>query len=285
MLRPIDHAAACYVFFRLFPGLREPCDLARYVTLPDAEINTAMEAEAARWLDENQGQVMEKLRKQSQQRMGIGAYRNKPRSAPAERAFTFPVIARIAGWTYRECFTIGVGDGRWASARFPILVAENERDAVDICDGLNHRHRKHPDPNSPRFGWLPASAFPHDEQLDIGAKIVEAQSGMIHGEAKAAIHSLAAEALAFHESLQRSQPGSGDKQPTKTKTAKKRGPKGPRYDAESDRKIYDGWKSSGYGKKEDYARNVLKAATRNEIKKVLDAIEREGKRRRRKGRK
>ena len=48
-----QHAGVCYVFFRIFPGLREPCDLARYVTLPDAEINTAMEADAARWLDEN----------------------------------------------------------------------------------------------------------------------------------------------------------------------------------------------------------------------------------------
>jgi hypothetical protein len=199
-----ERAGACYVFFRIFPGLREPCELARYVTLSDAEINTAMEADAARWLDENRAQVMEKLQKQSQQRMGIGSYGNEPRSAPAERSFTFPVIARIAGWTYRECFSIGVGDGRWASARFPILVAANWRDAADICDGLNHRHRQHPHPDSPRFGWLPASAFPHDEQLDIGAKIIEAQAGRIHGEAAAVIYSLAAEALVFHESLQRS---------------------------------------------------------------------------------
>lgn len=206
-----DRGGACYVFFRIFPGLREPCDLARYVTLPDAEINTAMEADAARWLDENRAQVMEKLRKQSQQRMEIGSYRNKPRSAPAVRSFTFPVIARIADWTYRECFSIGVGHGWWASARFPILVAANERDAADICDGLNHRHREHPHPDSPRFGWLPASAFPHDEQLDIGAKIVEAQAGMIHGEAAAAIHSLAAEAVVFHESLQRSHLPAGPK--------------------------------------------------------------------------
>ena len=197
-----QHAGVCYVFFRIFPGLREPCDLARYVTLPDAEINTAMEADAARWLDENKAQVIEKLRKQSSRI--TGPYLNKPRSVRAAPSpLTFPQIARIAGWTYRECFSIGVGHGWWASARFPILVAANERDAADICEGLNHRHRTHPHPDSPRFGWLPASAFPHDEQLDIGAKVVEAQAGMICGEAAAAIHSLAAEAVAFQESLQR----------------------------------------------------------------------------------
>lgn len=201
-----ERTGACYVFFRVFPGLREPCDLARYVTIPDAEINTAIEADAARWLDENRAQVMEKIRKQSQQRMGIGSYRKKSTSAPVTRSFTFPVIARIAGWTYRECLCIGLGHGRWASARFPILVAANERYAEDICNGLNHRHRKHPHPDSPRFGWLPASNFPDDVQLDIGATIVEAQAGMLHGEAAEAIHLLAAEAVAFHESLQRSQP-------------------------------------------------------------------------------
>jgi hypothetical protein len=194
-------AGACYVFFRVFPGLREPCELVRYVTLSDAEITTTMEADAARWLEENRALVMENLRRQSQQRMGIGSFRNKSRSPPVQRSFTFPVIARIAGWTYRECFSIGVGEGWWASARFPILVAANARDAADICNGLKHRHRKHPHPDSPRFGWLPAIAFPHDEQLDIGAKIVEAQTGMIRGEAAAVIHSLAAEAVAFHESL------------------------------------------------------------------------------------
>ena len=147
-------------------------------------------------------QVIEKLRKQNSRI--TGPYLNKlcsVRAAPSP--LTFPQIARIAGWTYRECFSIGVGHGWWASARFPILVAANERDAADICEGLNHRHRTHPHPDSPRFGWLPASAFPHDEQLDIGAKVVEAQAGMIRGEAAAAIHSLAAEAVAFQESLQR----------------------------------------------------------------------------------
>jgi hypothetical protein len=298
-----ERAGGCYVFFRVFPGLREPCDLARYVTLPDAEINTAMEADAARWLHENRAQVMEKLRKQSQQRMGIGAYRNKPRSAPAARPFTFPVIARIAGWTYRECFSIGVGHNCWASARFPILVAANERDAADICDGLNHRHCKHPHPDSPRFGWLPAIAFPHDEQLDIGAKIVEAQTGMIHGEAAAVIHSLAAEAVAFHESRQRSQalaaepsetedgddeespvplpltPGTGAEEGKARETPqraeqKRRGRKPKSHP--HDEQIVRAWKTGKYPTKKDLAAELNKS-----LKLVKSAIERDRDKRRR----
>ena len=51
--RNAQHAGVCYVFFRIFPGLREPYPFDRYVTLSDEEVNAAMEADAARWLDEN----------------------------------------------------------------------------------------------------------------------------------------------------------------------------------------------------------------------------------------
>jgi hypothetical protein len=195
-----QHAGVCYVFFRLFSGLREPYPFDRYVTLPDEEVNAAMEADAAHWLDENKAQVIEKLRKQSSRI--TGPYLNKPRSAPAAPfPLTFPQIARIAGWTYRECFDA------WASRRFPILAVANKQEAVAVCGGLNHRHRQNPHPDSPRFGWLAANGFPPHEQLDIGVRIREAQSQSLHGEAAAAIHSLAAEALKFYAALQQPQAG------------------------------------------------------------------------------
>lgn len=63
----------------------------------------------------------------------------------------------------------------------------------------------------------------------------------------------------------------------------KRGPKGPRYDAAADKRVFDGWKASGCKTHEDYARKEQAATTGKEIRDIHLAIERERKRRGRKG--
>jgi hypothetical protein len=215
-----QYAGACYVFFRLFPGLREPCDLIRYVTLPDAEVSDAMEADANQWLAENKKLVIEKLKKQSSRITGPYLHPRKPPTALS--GLVFSEIARIAGWTYPYCYNgmgVGVGGRYWATDRFPILAVANQQDAIAVCDGLNHRFFQNTHPDSPRFGWLSANEFPPHERLDIEVRIQEAQSQllpihplavqnpamafppMIDGEAVPAIHALATQAVEFCSTL------------------------------------------------------------------------------------
>ena len=63
----------------------------------------------------------------------------------------------------------------------------------------------------------------------------------------------------------------------------KRGPKGPRYDAKEDRRVFDGWKASRYETIEEYTRKEQGAHTREEIRGIRLAIDRERKQRKRKG--
>jgi len=63
----------------------------------------------------------------------------------------------------------------------------------------------------------------------------------------------------------------------------KRGPKGPQYNVKEDKRIYDGWKTSGEKRIEDYARKKCEADTPAKIRAVRLAIDREKKRRKRKG--
>jgi len=71
--------------------------------------------------------------------------------------------------------------------------------------------------------------------------------------------------------------------PSRGKPKAKRGPKSPQYDARKDKRIYDGWKASRYRSIEEYARKEHEAETPQEVREISRAIERERKRRRRKG--
>ena len=63
------------------------------------------------------------------------------------------------------------------------------------------------------------------------------------------------------------------------------GPKGPRYEAKEDKRVYDGWKASGEKTIEAYAQKEYGANTSQEIRKIRLAIGRNKKRQQRKGRK
>jgi hypothetical protein len=73
------------------------------------------------------------------------------------------------------------------------------------------------------------------------------------------------------------------------KPRKKRGPKGPRHDPTKDREVYDDWltwrPAGGKRSIEKYAQEKHRAETRQGILKIARTIERERKRRRRKGQK
>lgn len=116
---------------------------------------------------------------------------------------TFGQIARIAGWAPTP--VVGLGDGVYASPRFPVFLAANQQAAVDLCGGLNCRFASHY--VSARFGWLPASLFSPDERRSIEYSIREAQEGELHGDAAAAVHSWAQEAVKFAGSLPNSRAG------------------------------------------------------------------------------
>ena len=69
----------------------------------------------------------------------------------------------------------------------------------------------------------------------------------------------------------------------KGRRGKKRGPKGPQYDPKRDKQVFDVWKASGYPTIEEYARKEQGAETQKDIRRIRRAIDRERKRRSRKG--
>jgi hypothetical protein len=166
-----------------------------------------MEADANQWLAKNKERLNNGVRKWNPRITG---------GYPKRREKKFARIARMAGWADHDRNSIGIEDGCWATRRYPVLIAANKREAIAVCDGLNHRHRKHRNPDATRFGWLPASAFPPAEQLEIAASIREAQTGRLRAEPRptpslaalsgARIHSLAAQAMEFHAACKVTQP-------------------------------------------------------------------------------
>lgn len=92
-----------------------------------------------------------------------------------------------------------------------------------------------------------------------------------------------AEYIDAGDNANRKRRGSGKKRNGKP------GPKGPHYNAEGDRRIFDGWetwkRAGGERSYEAYATEKYGATTRKQIKAIEKAIERHRKRQRRKGQK
>lgn len=94
--------------------------------------------------------------------------------------------------------------------------------------------------------------------------------------------------LASSTSAKGNQDGTDDRKAGargKRKRKRKPGPRGPQYDANEDKRIFDGGKASGEKSIDDYARKEQAARTAREIRKIRLTIDRERKRRERKGQK
>lgn len=111
---------------------------------------------------------------------------------------SFRQVARIAGWSDQPLFMIGF-EHSVCSRRFPIAIAPSQRHAQLLGDSLNDRYANKP--MMPRFGWLPENDFPAHKSVNIKTSIGQAQTGKLHGEAAADIHSIAKEAEAVNETI------------------------------------------------------------------------------------
>lgn len=111
---------------------------------------------------------------------------------------SFRQVARIAGWSDQPLFMIGF-EHSVCSRRFPIAIAPSQRHAQLLGDSLSDRYANQP--MMPRFGWLPENDFPAHKSVNIKTSIRQAQTGKLHGEAAADIHSIAKEAEAVNETI------------------------------------------------------------------------------------
>jgi len=100
-----SRAGTCYIFVRWFLGLREPCPLERYVLLPDAEVEAAIEADARKWWKKNGPKVVERLK--AQMRRILGTPNAESGSTDDEHAKCLKAIQQLPkGHTVDQLFAV-----------------------------------------------------------------------------------------------------------------------------------------------------------------------------------